>query len=109
MKSKHHWYLGGFTIVVTDTITTKLALDTQYFVELNRLMSSIMQHSGYAGLLVIKTLVVAVVYGAWYFDIGRDTKWNSKFDWLLPRFVSFVGVTITLWNSIQLLILYLFL
>lgn len=107
MKDNQYWMIGGLTFIGTDTVTTKLALDTGKAFEANPLANFVIDTHGYIGIVLLKTSIFVLAYIAWYFNIGKDTERDEKMNWLLPRFITFVGAGVTLTNSIQLSIIYM--
>lgn len=106
MRDSTHWTIGGATLVVTDTITTKLALDTGSASEMNVVMDYIIQNHGYLELAAVKLVILTTVYLIWKYAPSRDKKIHSITNWVIPRFTSTVGIFVTVMNSVQIAVIY---
>lgn len=107
MEDSTHWSIGGVTLIVADTITTKLALDTGLALEMNGAMSHIIQSYGYLELAAVKLAVLTTVYFIWKKSPTKDTEIHSTVQWIVPRFASTVGVLVTITNSVQVALIHM--
>lgn len=99
------WKVGIATLVGTDTLTTGMALKTGEAIEVNPVMSGLIEQHGFIGLLLMKAVVITAAYLVWEWDDCVDTTLRKITHVAVPSFAAATGVLLTISNSIFIILI----